>query len=152
MPWNIIFSIIVFYVILILVNIPAPFLGLEFDSGENQKLWYAPPGFIIPIAWFVLFTLLGVARYNLVSLGQQDSQWWLFALAFLCATYAYYTLGLAKITHISALWFGLFGNMVVIFFAALIVWKLYYISKTGSYLTLPVILWTSYANLIVIGE
>jgi len=152
MTLQLIFSILIFYAILIGVNIPAPFIGLEFESSSKPKLWYAPPGFLIPIVWFVLFTLLGIARYKLVINGQAGAQWWLFALALLCASYAYYTLGLSKLTHISALWFGLWGNIVVILFAVLVVAMLYPINPTAAHLTIPVIIWTLYANLIVLGE
>lgn len=44
MSWTLILSILSFYGMLIAVNIPAPFIGLEFDSGETPKLWFAPPG------------------------------------------------------------------------------------------------------------
>ena len=152
MTWTLILSILTFYGILIAVNIPAPFIGLDFDSGETSKLWYAPPGFVIPIVWFVLFTLLGIGRYNLLQTEFNNYQWWLYGLAFLCATYAYYTLGLAKVTNISALWFGLIGNIVVILFAAFVVYKLIPINKTAALLTIPVIVWTAFASLIVIGE
>lgn len=145
-------SILIFYGILVTVNIPAPFIGLDFDNGETSKLWYAPPGFVIPIIWFVLFTLLGIGRYDLIQTEFNAYQWWLFGLAFLCATYAYYTLGLAKLTNVSALWFGLFGNIVVILFAAFVVYKLLPISKTAALLTIPVIIWTAFASLIVVGE
>jgi len=140
MAWTLTISVLTFYGILIAVNIPAPFIGLEFERGETSKLWYAPPGFVIPIVWFVLFTMLGIGRYNLIQTASINYQWWLYGLAVLCATYAYYTLGFAKVTNISALWFGLIGNIVVILFAAFVLFKLYPISKTAAFLTIPVIL------------
>ncbi|MEH6682008.1 MAG: TspO/MBR family protein [Sediminicola sp.] len=152
MAWTLIVSLLTFYAILIVVNIPAPFMGLEFDKGETPKLWYAPPGFVIPVVWFILFTLLGIGRYNLTLTEMNNYQWWLYGLAFLCAAYAYYTLGLAKLTNISALWFGLIGNIVVILFAVFIVLKLLPINRTAALLTIPVVLWTAFASLIVIGE
>ncbi len=145
-------SILLFYGILILVNVPAPFLGLEFEAGSQPRLWYQPPGYVIPIVWFVLFTLLGIARHLLLKEQIPGAQGWLIALAVLCASYAYYTLGLAQATQISALWYGLIGNLLVIAFAAWVVLKLYPVSKTASLLTLPVIVWTSFATLIVLGE
>lgn len=152
MTWTLILSILTFYGILIVVNIPAPFIGLEFERGETPKLWYAPPGYVIPIVWFILFTLLGIGRHNLIQAGSVDYQWWLYGLAFLCAAYAYYTLGLAKLTHISALWFGLIGNIVVIIFAVFVVYKLFPLNRSAALLTIPVILWTMFASIIVIGE
>lgn len=152
MTWTLLISILIFYGILIIVNIPAPFIGLKFDSGQTPGLWYAPPGFVIPIVWFVLFTLLGIGRYKLVCGDLNNYQWWLFCLGFLCASYAYYTLGFAKLTNISALWFGLAGNIVVILFAGFVVYKLLPVNKTAALLTIPVIIWTLFASLIVIGE
>jgi tryptophan-rich sensory protein len=66
--------------------------------------------------------------------------------------YAYYTLGLAKLTRITALWFELIGNIVVILFSLWVVWKLLPISKTAAFLTAGVIVWSVYATLIVLGE
>lgn len=152
MTWSYISSILIFYAILIVVNIPAPFVGLGFDSGEEPKLWYAPPGYVIPIIWFVLFALLGIARQNLINVNEHSYQWLLFGLAFLCAAYAYYTLGLAKLTNISALWYGLIGNIVVIAVAAFTVYKLFPVNKLAAYLTMPVIVWTTFATIIVLGE
>jgi tryptophan-rich sensory protein len=152
MIWTLVISILLFYGILIGVNLPAPLIGLEFESNSTPKAWYQPPGFVIPIIWFILFTLLGIGRYYLVQGQQAQGQWWLFALAFLCSTYAYYTLGLAQLTGISALWFGLLGNILVILFASVVVWQLLSVSKTAALLTLPVIIWTAYASLIVWSE
>jgi tryptophan-rich sensory protein len=152
MAWSYIASILVFYGILVIINLPAPIFGIEFESGGERKLWYAPPGFVIPIVWFALFTLLGIARQDLVRINEGGMQWLLFGLAFLCATYAYYTLGLARLTNISALWYGLAGNIVVIVFAAFVVWKLFPVNKIAAYLTMPVIVWTIFASVIVVGE
>ncbi|MFN7119761.1 MAG: tryptophan-rich sensory protein [Saprospiraceae bacterium] len=147
-----IFSILLFYGILVVVNIPAPFLGLEFESNNKPRLWFQPPGFVIPIVWFVLFTLLGIARYTLLKMQQPELVWLLIILAVLCATYAYYTLGLAKLTGISALWFGLIGNLVVIAVAALVIIQILPVSTLAAWLVVPVIVWTAFASLIVWGE
>lgn len=144
-------SILSFYLVLLLVNLPAPFLGLKFENNDARRLWYEPPGFIIPIVWFVLFTLLGLARHTLIVSNAVSLQWWLYALAVMCAAYAYYTLGLAQLTQISALWFGLWGNLLVILFAALVVYQLQMVSMRAAWLTLPVIIWTLYATWIVLG-
>jgi tryptophan-rich sensory protein len=56
----------------------------------------------------------------------------------LCATYACYTLGLAKVTGISALWYGLAGNAAVIIAAILVAYKVYPVSQTAAFLFIPV--------------
>jgi tryptophan-rich sensory protein len=152
---NLLLNILIFYAILIGVNIPAPFLGLEFDQETQPRFWFAPPGWVIPVVWFLLFTLLGLARTKLQQIGATEVtelQGWLIVLAILCATYAYYTLGLAKLTGISALWFGLFGNLLVIGLAILIFLKLFSLSFIVACLVAPVGIWTSFATLIILAE
>jgi tryptophan-rich sensory protein len=147
-------NIALMYGILIGVNIPASLLGLDFDDDTpRQRLWFEPPGYVIPIAWFGLFALLALALQAIAQVDPTASvRWWVVGLAVLCATYAYYTLGLQKLTHISALWFGLVGNLVVIVAALAIAYAAYLVSATAAYYILPVAVWTTYATAIVIGE
>lgn len=152
MNWALITNILLFYGILVGVNLPAPFLGLEFEGDNKPRLSYQPPGFIIPVVWFLLFTLLGIARYLLVKNGQDLASWLVVGLGVLCATYAYYTLGFAKMTGISALWFGLFGNVAVILFAGFLAIYLFPEARIASLLVVPVCIWTAYATLIILGE
>ena len=140
------------YAILVGVNIPAPFLGLDFGDSE-RRLAYEPPVYVIPLAWFVLFGLLGVARYEVTRLDPRAvTRWLIVALAVLCATYAYYTLGLAKLTGVSALWCGLGGNLLVIAAALAVACAAGRDSAAAGVLVLPVAVWTAYATAIVIGQ
>jgi tryptophan-rich sensory protein len=144
-------NILVMYAILVGLNLPAPFLGLDFERDkERKRLPFEPPGFVIPVVWFVLFTMLGIARY--LTQPSPTFQWLLVGLAVLCASYAYYTLGLAKATKISALWFGLFGNVAVIFCAALLAYLALSLSAVAALLIFAVVLWTLFATFIVLGE
>lgn len=154
MNMQLILNVLLMYAILIGVNLPAPFLGLSFRETEpRRRLWFEPPGFVIPLAWFILFTLLGIARHLLLTAGGEPSGGWLIiVLAVLCACYAYYTLGLARLTGVSALWFGLGGNLAVIILALVVALLLRPISATVSLLVLPVAVWTGYATAIVLGE
>jgi|GEM_PF-1116101 len=154
MSTGLLWNILIFYAILIGINLPAPLLGIEFESGEKSPLWYAPPGWVIPVVWFVLFALLGTARSEIQKNKPDTSEadLLLFGLAFLCASYAYYTLGLSKITGVSPLWFGLFGNMLVILFCIFVCIRIKTISPLATGLIFPVAIWTFYATLIVIGE
>ncbi len=145
-------SIALLYGILLGINLPAPLLGLEFDSGPAPRLWYQPPGWVIPAAWFVLFALLGIARHRLMERAHSGEQKWILALAVLCASYSYYTLGLSKITGISPLWFGLAGNLVVIAAAAALSVRLHALDYAAAWLVAPAAIWTAFATAIVIGE
>lgn len=61
--WQLAGNIALMFGIRIAVNIPAAFLGLEFELGTKPRLWFQPPGFVIPVVWFILLTLLGIARF-----------------------------------------------------------------------------------------
>ena len=151
---NLVSNILLFYVILFVINIPAPFLGLNFEESAVDTVSFAPPGFVIPIVWWILFTLLGIARFLIFrrsNAANTDSMLPL-GLGFLCASYAYYTLGLEKLTGISSLWFELFGNIVVIAAASYLVWRFRRTVPVASLLIAPVALWTLFATFIVIGE
>lgn len=140
--------------VLIAINLPVARLGLDFDDDEpRRRLWFEPPGYVIPLAWFVLFTLLGIARYTLVrdSAGGAGP-WLILLLAVCCASHAYYTLGLSRLTGLSALWFGLAGNLVVIVLALFVAWQVSAVSSTAAFLILPVAAWTAFATAIVVGE
>lgn len=153
MDGQLVANVVLMYVVLVGINLPAPLLGLEFEESRDQtRLPYAPPGYVIPIAWFVLFTLLGVARSMVAGTPAPGAGWPIIALAVLCAAYAYYTLGLAKLTGVSALWYGLVGNVAVILAALAVAYVLYPVSATAALLVLPVAVWTSYATAIVLGE
>jgi tryptophan-rich sensory protein len=56
------------------------------------------------------------------------------------------------IYNVSALWYGLLGNILIIMFAILVVFKLFPLVKLSAFLTLPIVIWTAYATLIVLGE
>ena len=151
---SLLFNILFFYAILLVVNLPAPFLGLKFDDGAVDKVWFAPPGYVIAIVWWILFTLLGAARYLVVQSvdAPPSGSSLIIGLGVLCAAYAYYTLGLEAVTGISALWFGLAGNLLVIAAATFIVRQLFNTVPTAAFLVAPVVLWTSFATLIVLAE
>lgn len=146
-------SVLLLYAILVGVNVPAPWLGLEFDGPEpDRRLWFEPPGFVIPVVWFVLFTMLGVARYWVLERTGAAEAWLVVGLAVLCAAYAYYTLGLARLTGISPLWFGLWGNLAVVAAALFVALQVYGVSPGAALLVVPVAVWTSFATAIVVGQ
>ena len=146
-------NLLLFYSILFLTNVPAYFLGLKFEGNEARKrLWFEPPGFVIPIVWVILFFLLALLRFKLEQIQANGLASTTLVLAFICASYAYYTLGLEKLTGISALKFGLAGNIVVIL-AALWVGRLVSdLSANLSYLVFPIVVWTIFATMIILGQ
>ena len=146
-------NLMIFYGILFLTNVPAYFLGLKFEGNEKTKrLWFEPPAFVIPLVWVVLFFLLAVLRFKLVQIQAVDLAGMTLILAFICASYAYYTLGLEKLTGISALKFGLAGNILVILVTLWVGALVSELSTNLSYLVFPIVIWTFFATMIILGQ
>lgn len=150
---EIFFNISLFLGILLLINIPAPLLGLKFEGNSLRKrLWFEPAGFVIPIVWVGLFLFLAYLRYQLILLEALDLARMVIFLAVVCATYAYYTLGLEKLTGVSALKFGLIGNGLIIISAIRIGVEVAELSISLSYLIYPIVVWTFFASMILVGQ
>jgi tryptophan-rich sensory protein len=146
-------NLLLFYGILFLTNVPAYFIGLKFEGNSAKKrLWFEPPGFVIPIVWVFLFLLLAILRHRLVLLEANQLANMTIFLAIVCASYAYYTLGLEKLTGISALKFGLAGNILVILVALWVGKTVADLSSNLSYFVFPIVAWTFYATMIILGQ
>lgn len=146
-------NLLLFYAILFLINVPAYFLGLRFEGNEKRKrLWFELPGFVIPLVWVFLFFLLAILRYNLMLIQESNLASMTILLAVICSSYAYYTLGLEKLTGISALKFGLFGNILVILAALWVGVTVSELSSNLSYLVFPIVAWTFFATMIILGQ
>ncbi len=148
---SLVFSLLIFYALMAIISGSANLVGLRFGNGA-QRLSYAPPGYVIGLVWFVLFTLMGLARYYVVQSEKPARQWWLICLGVLCASYIYYTAGLAKLTGIEENWFALAGCIGPGLYTALVCFKLYPVSRRAFWLVLPTLLWCGYATLIVLGQ
>ena len=144
-------NVLLLWSILLVVNVPAPFLGLEFESS-TQRVSLEPPGWVIPAIWFVLFASMGLARWQLGAAGG-DAAWYAMraieAFAVWCAAYAYYTLGLAQLTGVSALVYGAAGNILTIIGALVVVLVCARARRGTAWLVAPVIVWVSYATALV---
>lgn len=150
---SLLFNIGLLWGMLFLTNIPAYFLGLKFEGNvPNKRLWFEPPGFVIPIVWVFLFLMLAYLRYKLVIGNEHDMATMILVLAFICASYPYYTLGLEKLTQISALKFGLGGNILVILTALWVGVEISSFSANLSYLIYPIVIWTFFASMIILGQ
>jgi tryptophan-rich sensory protein len=61
-------------------------------------------------------------------------------------------LGLEKLTGISALKFGLAGNILVILAALWVGRMVSDLSANLSYLVFPIVIWTFFATMIILGQ
>jgi tryptophan-rich sensory protein len=133
------------------INLPTALLGLRFDD-QPPGVAASPPGWLVVLVWNILFPAMGVARWLVVTSGAATGPrvgWAIVALAVLCAAYAYYTLGLERLTGVSAAVFGLAGNAVVIAAAAWVAALAAPVSPLAAALVAAVAVWTAFASVSV---
>lgn len=111
-----------------------------FESINKPAL--SPPGWLFPVVWTVLYILMGIASYLVLTSGKQYDT----ALA---------VYGIQLIFNF--FWPIIFFNLELYLFAfiwLILLWLLvlkttslfYQISKPASYLMLPYLLWITYAG------
>lgn len=141
-----------FLLLVFVINLPASRLGLEFDSEPVRGVWLQPPGWLVVAAWCVLFPAMGAARWLVVASprpGAATVAWMIVGLVVLCASYAYYTLGLERLTGVSSAVFGLAGNAVVIGAAIVVARAAAAHSGLAAAPLSAVAVWTAFASISV---
>jgi tryptophan-rich sensory protein len=110
----------------------------------------SPPGWLFPLVWTILYTLMGVASYLVFTSGQDSDE--------IKLTLKVYALQLI----FNFFWSILFFNFELYFFAffwllallALIILTtvlFYKVSKPAAYLMFPYILWVTFAAYLNLG-
>lgn len=123
--------------------------GMEaFDSLNKPPL--SPPGWLFPVVWTVLYVLMGVASYLVVTSGSPQAQierallpyglqlFFNFFWSIIFFNFGLYTFAF--------LW--LLALLVLIIITAV---RFFGISKPAAYLLIPYILWVSFAGYLNLG-
>lgn len=111
-----------------------------FDSINKPRL--APPGWLFPVAWTILYILMGIASYLVITARKPNGS-------------ALLTYGLQLIFNF--FWSIIFFNLSLYLFAFIwlvILWllilkttiKFCQISKPAGYLMIPYFLWVTFAG------
>lgn len=114
------------------------------DFNQMKKPFLAPPAIAFPIAWTILYILMGIAIYKVITADYSS----LTRLAALLV----YIVQLVLNFSWSIVFFG-FDQKVVAFVILMILWVLVMcmafiyknVSKLSFYLTIPYILWLTFA-------
>ena len=120
--------------------------GMEFFQTLQQPP-LSPPGWLFPIVWSILYILMGIASYLVLTSGKQDH-----------ITLTIYGIQL----FFNFLWSILFFNFrqyLPAFIWLVILWLLisaciilfYRISKPAAYLMVPYLFWVTFAGYLNFG-
>ena len=136
----------------LLVGVAAAFItggGMQsFETMNKPPL--SPPGFLFPIVWTILYTLMGIASYLVITSGADSEK-----IEKALKTYSYQL-------AVNFLWPTFFFNFEWYFFSflwILLLWVLILImfrqfseiSKTAGYLIVPYLLWVTFAAYLNFG-
>ncbi len=113
--------------------------------GALNKPALSPPGFLFPIVWTILYVLMGISSYLVLTSGQGKMK----------IRDALITYGLQLVFNFFwSIWFFNFGWYLFAFVWLLVLWVLifntiasfYEISKIAAYLMIPYLLWVTFAG------
>ena len=138
---------------LISIAIPLIVGGLSaLITSENMNLYsrietppLSPPGWIFPVVWTILYTLMGVSFYLVwnsnAAIFEKKQAFWVFAIQL----------------FLNFIWSPIFFNMrayLIAFIVLLALWgfvlamiiKFYKISKLAGILQIPYLIWLTFAG------
>lgn len=110
----------------------------------------SPPGWLFPIVWIILYTLMGIASYLMLT-GEATKEEKVKALN----VYLYQLL----VNFLWSTWFFNFQWYLFAFFWLVLLWvmilvtlvRFYRISKPAGYLLIPYLLWVTFAGYLNLG-
>jgi len=123
-------------------------------SGDTREVYqrlilpsFAPPGWIFPVVWTIMYVLMGIAAYRVYSRGPRRPQ--------VRSALSYYAVQL----FFNFLWSIIFFRFELFGFAfiwLLILWfliivttsKFFRLDKLAGYLMLPYLLWVTFAGIL----
>lgn len=114
------------------------------NYSQLIKPGFAPPGYIFPIVWTILFILMGISAYIVNKQGNE--------LAKVKDAMFYYKLQLVLVFLWSILFFGfnlrltaLIDLVILLITVVIMILKFYKINRTAAYLNIPYLAWLIYA-------
>ncbi len=140
---SILIPILVGYCSSAIANILA---GINISTYYSQliKPGFAPPSYIFPIVWIILYTLMGVSLYKIMRKGSdlykvRDAMFYYWLQLFLNFIWSILFFGLdLRFTSLAVI-------LIMIVIVSIMVYKFYKFDKFAAYINIPYIIWLFYA-------
>ena len=123
--------------------------GME-DFASLEKPPLAPPGWLFPIVWTILYILMGIASYFIVTSDAEKEQKDSAKSAY---TFQLIVNFLWPVFFFSLEWylFSLIWLILLLVLIAVTIVRFYTISPKAAYLLLPYLLWVTFAGYLNLG-
>ena len=120
-------------------------VGLITNKGYDDMItpFFAPPGIVFPIAWTILYILMGISRYIIYENGNFKECVKLYDIQLslnLLWSFVFFTF---KWYFIAFLWL-----IILVYFVIKMTMCFYKVNKTSAYLQIPYLLWLSFATVL----
>jgi len=134
--------------VVFIVNLFILLINPSEMSTPPDNYRFAPPGWVIGLAWTFLFAGLGVARWLVIENSSRPikNPNWVLSLLLFCAAYPLYTLGLRSLVM------GLIGNAATCLFALWVANQIRRRSLTAAFLVPTVGGWVTFASLLIVEQ
>lgn len=139
--------------LLIAIAIPLIVGGLSalITSGSMQvfetinKPSFAPPGYLFPIVWTILYILMGISSY-LVYMS--DSRFKEPALKFYAIQLGFNFLWSIFFFNFKLYTFSFIWLVALFILIVIMIYFFYKVNKTAAYLQIPYLLWVAFAGIL----
>ena len=137
-------------IISILIPLAAGFIGNllgNSSQGYNELIQpsFAPPGFIFPIVWTILYTLMGISFYIIYN---SNSEYRTKAIIVYFIQLILNTLWTLIFFRLNLLLFAFIWIITIIVFVILMIYYFSKINKIAAYLQIPYLLWLIFAGIL----
>ena len=110
----------------------------------------SPPGWLFPLVWTILYTLMGIASYLVFTSGQDSDEikWALQVYALQLIFNFFWTILFFNFELYFFAFFWLIALLALIILTTVLFYK---VSKPAAYLMIPYIIWVTFAAYLNFG-
>ena len=119
-----------------------------FDTISKPLL--SPPAWLFPVAWTVLYLLMGLASYRVFTARAETAKK-NSALLFYAAQLGFNFFWTLIFFNLGAYFFAFFWLVALLALIIITTVKFYGIDKTAAYLMIPYLVWVTFAGYLNLG-
>jgi len=127
------------------------FIGVSASiiSRENMFMFdmiikpnFSPPGWLFPVVWTILYILMGIASYLILTSYKNINS----AIKFYILQLAFNFFWTIWFFNFQLYWFSFLWLIFLWIFIFITILKFYQISKIAAYIMLPYLIWVTFAG------
>lgn len=137
-----------FFCILIpnLFGLLGTLLGNPSQGFENiVKPSFTPPAIVFPIAWIILYTLMGISSYIVIQSKSNNTNLAIIIYGIQLIINSLWTLFFFRLKWYL---FSFVWIIILIAFVAIMIYQFFKANKVASYLQIPYLVWLIFASIL----